>query len=117
MMFLLALAACSAEPAEDTAVADTEVAATDSGSGGSPCDEVSIHVTGNDPPTIGDEWMVYLWCDNALLTGAMVVYLDPADFAELRENEVTFLQEGEATLHVQVGSYQSDRPVKVIPEP
>lgn len=116
MSLLLALVACSPEPVEDTAPADTGVVETDSGGGGSPCDEVSIHVQGDDPPAVGDEWMVYLWCDEALMTGAMVVYLDPADFAQLEENRVTFFQEGEATLHVQVGSYRADRPVKVLPQ-
>ena len=116
MMFLLsALFACSPEPAGDTAPADTAVAETDSGSSGNPCEELSIHVQGDDPPSVGDEWMVYLWCDEALLTGAMVVYLDPPDFAELRENQVTFLQEGKASLHVQVGSHQADRAITVLP--
>jgi len=102
--------ACTDAPQEDSA---EEIVVEDSPSG-LECDTLDIRVTGEDPPSVGDTWTVWLWCnDDVLLTGATRLIFDPNDIATVTSNEVEFIRAGEATLLVQVGSRRQTRDVSV----
>jgi hypothetical protein len=111
-MLLLLLAACTGDAPQDTApieeVDDTPTV--------DPCEVLEIHVTGDDPPQVGDEWTLWMWCDNALMTGAMRLSFDPPEFATVSENRAQFLLVGDATLTLQVGSRRLSRDVTVTEE-
>jgi hypothetical protein len=78
-----------------------------------PCGEVTIDVEGPSAPVVGDSWQVFLHCDDAIMTGAYVVRLDPTDFATIDVNTVTFVKAGTATLKVQSGSQRAEMSVTV----
>jgi hypothetical protein len=114
MTLLAFLLACHAPTSDDTAAAVVDSVPVDTGSGGGQdCSEVSIRVSGNDPPVVGDDWTIFLWCDEGLLTGSSVVRFDPAEVARLEDNSATFVEAGEATLYMQVGRFSASRAVSV----
>lgn len=110
LVLLMMLAACGGEAGVDSAAAavgDTgQEGRTDSDEpeGKAGCEEVAIKVIGEEPPVVGDSWTLYLDCDGAVMTGTTVVRVDPADFATLADNVVTWTTAGTADLSVQVGS-------------
>lgn len=107
---LFSLAACSGAPPDDTGVpADTDEEVT-----GTTCDTLEIRVDGDDPPSVGDTWTTWLWCDTALMTGAYRIMWDPPEIAAVSENRSEFLYAGDATLMVQVGSRKQWRDVTVV---
>jgi hypothetical protein len=115
VVLYLSMLACSGSPdsasPEETADTSPYVAPdTDEG-----CESLEIrHDDADpDPPAAGDSWTVWLYCDEALMTGAMIVQFDPTDFATVDENVVTFAYAGTGTLRVQVGSYRAEEPVTV----
>lgn len=77
------------------------------------CDALELRVDGPDPPAVGDTWTVWLWCEDALLIGAMRVWFEPPDFAGIEDNQVTFFYAGDATLTVQAGQDRAQREVRV----
>ena len=77
------------------------------------CDELIIDVNGEDPPVVGDLWTVWLYCDEALLTGTQILQFDPPELATVTDNNATFLIAGEGTMRIQVGSKRSERAVVV----
>ena len=86
LLLLTVLLACNKASVDSGTQADPE----DTGSGTSDrddddddggCDELSIKVLGEDPPSVGDEWTVYMKCDDAVLTGTSVVRVDPVEMA------------------------------------
>lgn len=113
MLLIASLLACAPDEVVDTGP-DAEVVDTeDSGSDQPTCDTAEIRVDGEDPPTVGDEWNIFLWCDDTLLMGATIVRFDPPEIAELYENTATFVEPGEAVLYMQVGRYTGSRTVTV----
>jgi hypothetical protein len=48
-----------------------------------------------------------------ILMGPMVLQFTPPETASLEENVATFLQPGDASLHVQVGVFEQDLEVTV----
>lgn len=79
------------------------------------CPTPEMHVTGNDPPVVGDYWEVFLWCDDTLMTGAMHMSIDPPTMATIENYYLTFNEEGTGTLSVQVGTIRAEREVVVGP--
>jgi len=77
------------------------------------CPTPEMHVTGNDPPVVGDYWEVFLWCDNTLMTGAMHMSIDPPTLATIEDYHLTFNEAGTGTLAVQVGTIKAEREVIV----
>ncbi len=111
-MLLMLLLACTNTAPSDTGEADTqEEPAT-----GDPCEELEVRVTGDDPPQVGDEWTVWLWCDDALMLGATRLFFDPNDIATVSENRAAFLYEGTASMTIQVGSRRMSRDVTITAE-
>lgn len=113
MLLLVALFACTPDEVNDTAAEAEVVDTEDSASNQPTCDTPEIRVNGDDPPAVGDEWGIFLWCDDTLLTGATVVRFDPPEIAELYENNATFVEAGDAMLYMQVGRYNGSRAVTV----
>ncbi len=79
------------------------------------CPTPEMHVTGDDPPVVGDYWEVFLWCDETLMTGAMHMSIDPPTMATIEDYHLTFNEEGTGTLSVQVGTIKAEREVVVGP--
>ena len=80
------------------------------------CDEVSLKINGPDAPIVGDEWVVLMRCDEAIIQGPMVIRFTPPDFANLDGNTVIFTTAGEASMRVQVGGYRVDMDLSVLAE-
>lgn len=106
---LLLLLACTGEAPEDTAPVE-QVEDTDTVD---PCEVLEIRVTGEDPPQVGDEWTLWMWCDDALMTGAMRLSFDPPEIATVSGNTAQFVAAGDATLTLQAGSRRLSRDVSV----
>ncbi len=113
MTLLLLLLACVTE-VEDSGDPPAAVVTYEPVEGES-CDAITMEVHGTDPPVVGDEWTVWLYCDDALLTGAMLLQLDPPELATVEDNVAVFLTEGEGILRMQVGSRRAEREVSVGP--
>lgn len=118
LLLLSVLLACN-KASVDTG---TPAALEDTGSGTSDrddddddgdCEELSIKVLGEDPPSVGDEWTVYMKCDDAVLTGTSVVRVDPVEMALVFDNVLTWQESGECLLSVQVGSFKEEETVTV----
>ncbi len=90
----------------------------DTGDGSSddyvPCEETWIDWVGTDDPHVGDEWTVWLRCDDALLTGPTVIQFDPLDFANVDENIITFTHSGKGYLKVQTGAEWAEMDLVVL---
>jgi hypothetical protein len=95
---------CQDETDVDTDISDTDIV---------PCGSVAIDHSGSDTPKVGDQWTVFLLCDGANITSALVIHLDPAGFAGIDENVLTFAQVGTGTLKVQGGSERAQMQVVV----
>lgn len=108
MTLLLLLACTGADPVDTSAPADTDDDPVDQS-----CDVLEIRVNGEDPPSVGDTWTVFLICDESMLTGTYRIFFDPPDFATISDNELGFLYAGEAELTVQAGSRRATRMVTV----
>lgn len=80
------------------------------------CEEVSLDIRGPDEPIVGDEWTILMRCDDAVLTGPMVIRFTPPDFANLDANTVLFTTAGSASMRVQLGAYRVDREITVSAE-
>lgn len=77
------------------------------------CPTPELHVNGDDPPVVGDYWEVFLWCDDTLMTGTMLMRIDPPALADIEDYHLTFNEAGAGTLFVQVGSIRGERTVDV----
>ena len=79
-----------------------------------PCGEVWIDYMGEDEPHVGDEWTIWLRCDDALLVGPTVIRFDPLDFASVNENVVTWTQAGEGLMRVQTGTEVAELSMNIL---
>lgn len=111
MPLILLLIACGVTN-DDSSASATEVV-TYPPVEGDPCDAVTLQVNGADPPVVGDVWTVWLYCDDALLTGAMILQFDPPELASVQDNSAVFLTEGKGVVRMQVGSRRAEQSVTV----
>lgn len=111
MILLVALLACG--PKEVDSGDPAEEIVTYPPVSGDPCDELILDIDGNDPPIVGDTWRVWLYCDEALLTGTMLLQFTPPELASVEDNLATFLASGTGTMRMQVGSKWQEREVEV----
>ena len=83
---------------------------SDSGdSGNALCNKLSIDALGPKAPVVGDQWVIWVNCDDARLLGPMVIAFDPTDFVSMDQNTATFLYAGSAVLSVTAaGSTMTD---------
>lgn len=78
------------------------------------CEEVVLDIKGPVPAYVGDEWVIIMRCDGALMQGATVIRFDPPDFALTSDKTVTFTRAGEASMRVQIGAYRLDQMIEVL---
>ena len=76
------------------------------------CNEVETKingVSGDDvpDPTVGDSWMIRMFCDGALLTGANRLFFQPAGVAMVDDQSTNaeFVASGSSTMTMQAGSF------------
>ena len=100
---------------------DPDTAAPSGGGVLGECDEVVTKINGTDAeevgnPTVGDEWMIRMFCDDALLTGANRLFFQPADVATVNDvsTDARFLAAGESTMTMQAGSLIYKKDIVVI---
>ena len=79
------------------------------------CESLTLGHDGPDTPVVGDQWAVFLRCDEATLVGASVLTVDPVEAAEIDENLVIFREPGPCTVRLQVGSRAATLDVVVNP--
>jgi hypothetical protein len=78
------------------------------------CDKLEIKYDGTYPPHVGTQWILQLWCDDALMTLTIIRFI-PSDFASLDENVATFLMAGDGTIQMQAGTHRVYMDVTVLP--
>jgi hypothetical protein len=78
------------------------------------CDKLEIRYDGDYPPHVGTQWLLQLWCDDALMT-LTIIRFTPTDFATLDENVATFLYAGDGTISMQAGTHRVYLDVTVVP--
>ena len=116
---LLSLACSSKDGADDSgAGADVDHDTTDICAG----DKKTARVNGRDisevgDPTVGDEWTVLMVCDGTIMMGAYVLRFSPPEVAEIDSvtSDVVFVQEGPATMMLQVGNRKFEHSLTVLP--
>lgn len=117
---LVLCVACSADK-EDSAV---DVDTGDTGTVERPdrpeaCDpEVRVDgtpVAEAEPPAVGDQWYLLMYCDDALQTGTYVLQADPAESVSVDSDEpiVTFTTAGDVGLEYRIGSRSASFTVTV----
>ena len=109
MLLPLLILGCT-QPEGDSAV---QIADTEEDVVHQECNVAEIHINGDDPPQVGTEWEVFLWCDGRLQTGASRLIFDPSDIATVAQYRATFVKSGDATMTIQVGSWRQSRDVTV----
>lgn len=109
MMFALLLA-CA--PTTDDSAEPVHVVTHDTHVDNS-CESLTLVVDGEDPPVVGDTWTLWMYCDEALVTGAMILQADPPDLATITDNNATFLRVGAGVMRLQVGNRQLEQAVEV----
>jgi len=78
------------------------------------CDKLEIRYDGASPPHVGTQWILQLWCDDALMTLTIIRFI-PSSFASLDENVATFLEAGDGTIQMQYGTERVYMDVTVLP--
>ena len=75
------------------------------------CNTITTKINGTlgdeaPDPTVGDEWIVRMYCDGALLTGANRLYFVPAEVAHVDDynTDVKFVAAGDTTMTMQAGN-------------
>jgi hypothetical protein len=101
-------------PTDDSVPADDSSSLTDDTSEDQGCDKLEIRYDGPSPPHVGTEWILQLWCDDALMTLTIIRFI-PSDFASLDENVATFLVAGKGTIQMQAGTERVYMDVTVLP--
>ena len=76
------------------------------------CNEVLTKINGrlaNDVnnPTVGDQWVVRMYCDGALLTGANRLFFQPANVAVVDDvsTDAFFVAQGPSKMTMQSGNF------------
>ena len=76
------------------------------------CDTVLTKVNGRSAdtvanPQVGDEWIVRMFCDGALLTGANRLFFQPANVAVINDTstDATFVAQGTSLMTMQSGNF------------
>ena len=86
------------------------------------CDSVNTKVNGRsadsvDNPRVGDEWIVRMFCDGALLTGANRLFFQPANVAVINDvsTDATFVAQGTSLMTMQSGNFIYTKEITVGP--
>ncbi len=113
------LAACNSDKSTDTADAELNIEATDTGTDDPPC-EISVRANGIPVedlanPSVGDDWYLIMYCDDTILMGPAVLQIHPTHLATVDpENPIlTFVETGDGEIRYQLGNRQSRIPVTI----
>ncbi len=86
------------------------------------CDTVLTKVNGRSAdtvanPQVGDEWIVRMFCDGALLTGANRLFFQPANVAVINDTstDATFVAQGTSLMTMQSGNFIYTKELTVEP--
>ena len=104
---VLGLSACG-EPEDSDSDVPVDTGERDEG-----CGEVTLFIDGPEEPQVGDSWTVLVRCDDATITGPVIVRVEPDDFATLDENTITFTTVGDGVVKGQAGAFRAERDVTV----
>ena len=68
-------------------------------------------------PRVGDEWNILMVCDGTIMMGAYILRFTPSDVAVIDSStsDVVFVQEGSATMLLQVGNRKITHELTVLP--
>ena len=76
------------------------------------CNLVETKINGRNgddvsDPKVGDEWVVRMYCDGALLTGANRLFFQPAAVAVVDDvsTDATFVAQGQTKMTMQSGNF------------
>ena len=76
-----------------------------------------IDISEVEDPRVGDEWNVLMVCDGTIMMGAYILRFTPPDVAVIDSStsDVVFVQEGSATMLLQVGNRKLTHDLTVLP--
>ena len=112
LMSLFALSGCGPKVEDDSGVV-VDTSPEDDTRDDFSCPTPEMRVNGEDPPSVGDYWEVFLWCGDTLMTGAMHMSIDPPSLATIDDYHMTYNEAGSGVLAVQVGTLKAERAVEV----
>ena len=131
-MTLLMLIGCSAEEAPsqwyttdddggDLLGLDPDTGSTSNGCILDDCEELITKINGIpgdevENPRVGDQWMIRMFCDDALLMGANRLFFQPANVAFVDDvnTDAEFVAPGETTMTMQAGSFIYKKEITVL---
>ena len=100
---------------------DPDTGNTSSGDVLADCDELITKINGEsaeetENPMVGDEWMIRMFCDDALLMGANRLFFQPASVAFVDEvnTDARFVAPGPTTMTMQAGSFIYKKEITVL---
>lgn len=122
LMLLATSGGCAEEPfvlvprdhPEDTGEDGDVTEETDIPEDTAPC-VAQLEIYGPDKPRVGDEWLVWMRCDELTITGAGVLRFDPPELATVDVNLATFILAGEGLMTMQVGTYKAEMDITIAP--
>jgi hypothetical protein len=117
LLALLLLCACAEEAKDTGPTFDTDTEDERPEEAEDPCggESVELDVIGDDPPSVGDTWTVLMRCGDSVLTGTLVIRIEPPELGSFENNEITWNAAGAGLLTVQMGSYREEREIEVLP--
>ena len=114
-MLLSLLLACDPAPTDSSPVEDTDEEVEEDYPEPTGGEVLEVGFDGVDPPAVGDSWTVWPLCDGNVVTGSMVLRVDPVTCATIADNELTFAEAGVCEVMVQSGSQKAYLEVDVLP--
>ena len=78
------------------------------------CGEYGIRYDGPDEPHVGDQWEVWMTCDDHD-TGVMLLFIYPGELGTWDGRVITFLQAGSGKLRLQTGVHRATMDVTILP--
>jgi hypothetical protein len=88
------------------------------------CQSVTMKINGRSPedtpdPTVGDHWMVRLYCDEVVMHGANRLYFAPPELATVEDfnTDADFINAGEGQMTMQSGSERMTIDITVLEAP
>ncbi|GEM_PF-1887051 len=111
------------DPSADDLLHLTPDTGSDGGSGElGDCRNVTTQINGRaadgvSDPRVGDSWVVRMYCDGALLTGANRLFFQPANVAVVDDvsTDAYFVAQGASKLTMQSGNFIYTKPIAVKP--
>jgi hypothetical protein len=78
------------------------------------CDEYGIRYRGPDEPHVGDEWELWMTCDDHD-TAVMIVRIYPGELATIDGRVLKFREAGSGKIRMQTGVHRATMDVTILP--